>query len=101
MLKRIVCAGGILAVGVVAAWAGTAEVMESGCQTQLNMPDAVCACIGERAESELNPKQQELVVSMITKDQAASARLRGEMTVAEMTQAASWMVNTPKRCAAR
>jgi hypothetical protein len=38
---------------------------------------------------------------MITQDQATSARLRGELTVAEMTQAASWMTKTPTRCASQ
>jgi hypothetical protein len=38
---------------------------------------------------------------MITQNQAASDHLRGQMTVVEMTQAASWMTKTPSRCAAQ
>jgi hypothetical protein len=81
--------------------AGTAETMEKECLAQLNMPPAACTCIGERAESERAPKVQEFVIAMITQNQAMSARLRGELTVAEMTRAASWMTKTPTRCAAQ
>jgi hypothetical protein len=81
--------------------AGAAATMEKECLAQLNMPPSACACIGERAESELGPKLQEFVIAMITQDQATSARLRGELTVAEMTRATSWMSQTPGRCASQ
>lgn len=100
MISRLLGAtAGVMLATAGAAFAGTAETMNSECLSQLNMPASACACIGERAEAELSPKQQALVIAMVTKDQATSARLRGEMTVVEMTEAAGWMMNTPKRCA--
>ncbi len=53
------------------------------------MPLVICACIGERTQSELAPKQQEFVVAMTPSDKATSARLRGELSVVEKTQVAS------------
>lgn len=86
----------LLAAGPTAA--GTAETMQSECLAQLNLPASACACIGSSAEVDLTPKQQEFVIAMITSDEAASVRLRGELTIVELTQAASWMGNAPKRC---
>ncbi len=100
----LAAAAGLLLVcgtGWPEAEAGTSEILEGECQVQLNLSDSACTCIGEMAEADLNPKQQELVVAMVTKDEAASARLRGEMTVNEMTGAAEFMMNAPQTCAAQ
>lgn len=88
-------------LGLGQALAGTAETMEQNCLARLNLPPKACACVGNRAEIELSPGQQALVIAMITQDQAASDRLRGELSVAEITRAASWMTRTPAHCAAQ
>jgi len=80
--------------------AGTAEILEQECHKQLKLGDDACACIGERAEAQLSEQQQVLVVSLVTKDQAASGAARAKMTVEEMTEAAKFMQEAPKVCAA-
>ena len=104
MHELALAAAGLLLVlgsGGPGAVAGTSEVLERECHAQLNLPDSACTCIGDTAESDLNPKQQELVIAMVTKDEAASARLRGEMSVDEMTGAAEFMMTAPQDCAAQ
>ena len=82
-----------------AASAGTAETLEAECHLQLKLSDSGCTCMGQRAEAELNPKQQELVIAAVKKDQAAMTRAREGMAVDEMTQAGQWMMDAPGECA--
>ena len=101
MLKPVLAAVGgamVLAVQAMPAVADNADVLVEECGKQLNLGPKGCACIGERSAS-LNDKQQQLVVAMVTKDQAASAKLRGSMTVDEMTGAAQFMMSAPQLCA--
>lgn len=95
--------GGLLLLGLQApaftAAADNADILEAECQTQLNLGDAGCACIGDQAEDMLNDKQQELVVAMVTKNQAAADAVRGEMTMDEITGAANFMMSAPQLCA--
>ena len=102
VLARGVVVSGLVAVGLL--WpglvaAGTSETLEKQCHVQLKMSDGACACIGQRAEAELNAKQQEMIVAAVLKDQDAVARLRGEMTVDEMTKVGEFMMNVPGECA--
>ena len=89
---------GIQSFSLVAV-ADNAAILEEECGKQLNLGDNGCACIGARAEEVLNGKQQGLVVAMVTKDQAASAALREQMTVDEITGAANFMMEAPQVCA--
>jgi hypothetical protein len=88
-------------LSVYCAAASEAEILEKECHKQLNLGASGCACIGERASEVLNEKQQRMVVAMVTKDQAASAELRAQMSVEEMTGAANFMTETPTTCADR
>jgi hypothetical protein len=98
-LAAALCATAMtLQMPAVVAAADAADTLRSECRKQLNLGDRGCDCIGDRAEETLNHKQQAMVVAMVTKDQAASATLRGEMTVEELTGAASFMMNAPKTC---
>lgn len=75
------------------------ETLKTECHKQLNLGESGCNCIAERADQVLNPKQQALVVAMVTKDQAKSGQLRGDMTVDEMSGAAEFMMTAPQLCA--
>lgn len=96
---------GILLVGIpplaFIVAADDIEILKEECRNQLNLGDSGCACIGDRAEDVLNENQQGLVVAMVTKDQAASAALRDQMTVEEITGAANFMMEAPQFCAAQ
>lgn len=100
----IVLAGGILLIAfhafVSPAAAGNAEILEQECHKQLKLGGKACACIGERAETQLSEQQQTLVVALVTKDQAARGASQAKMTVEELTEAAEFMQDAPKVCAA-
>ena len=104
-MRRTVVAliGSIALVGIQSfshvAVADNAAILEEECGKQLNLGDNGCACIGARADEVLNDKQQGLVVAMVTKDQAASASLREQMTVEEITGVANFMMEAPQICA--
>ena len=56
------------------------------------------AATPDRAAEVLNPKQQALVVAMVTKDQTKAAQVRGQMTMDEITGAAEFMMSAPQVC---
>ncbi|MEM7224372.1 MAG: hypothetical protein AAF495_15435 [Pseudomonadota bacterium] len=87
-----------LAVSTGGVAAGTADTLSEECAAQLNMSESACACIGARAEAELNDKEQAMVVAMVQKDRAESARLRGEMTTEELTNAGNFFRTAPGVC---
>lgn len=99
----IAVAGAIFVLGLqslpVPVAAGTAETLEAECHKQLSLNDEGCECIGERAEDELNEKQQAFVIAMVTDDKAAGAELQGKMTAEELTAAAEFMMSAPSDCA--
>lgn len=99
----IAVTGAIFVLGLqalpVPVAAGTAETLEAECHKQLNLSDAGCECIGERAEDQLNDKQQALVVAMVTDNKATGTELQGQMTVEEMTEAMEFMRSAPSDCA--
>jgi len=104
-MHRLLITGAVLLIAVHAsapsAIAGTAQILEQECHKQLKMGDAACACIGERAEDQLNEQQQALVVALVTKDQATSGAARNTMSVEEMTEAGKFMQEAPTACASQ
>lgn len=86
-------------IGLAAA--GTSATLKQECLKQLNMSEKACDCIGEKAESDLNANEQAFVVAMVTNDQGAQARLRGKLTMPEMTKAGMFMSNAPLACVGR
>lgn len=82
-----------------AARAGQAEILVEECHKQLNLGESGCACIGERADRILNDKQRQLVVAMVTRDQAASSDLRAHMSDDETSGAENFMNEAPRVCA--
>ncbi|MCC2110943.1 MAG: hypothetical protein KDJ16_02800 [Hyphomicrobiales bacterium] len=87
--------------GGIPAQAGeTAEQAVEWCGKSTNMPDEICACIGRRAESDLNAKQQRFFIAMVSKNKAEQDALRGDMTVNEMTEVAMFATTSPQKCAA-
>lgn len=77
----------------------TADVAVESCLQDLNLSAVACACIGRRAEEELNEKQQKYFLSAIKNDTQAQAALRGGMTSNEMTQVSMFMTSAPRQCA--
>jgi len=78
--------------------AGAIETLRTQCGVQLNLPSSACDCIAERA-GDLSDNQQALVVAAVTDDDATAVALRAQMSIEELTQAATFMADSPAICA--
>ncbi len=81
------------------AAAGNPEILVEECHKQLKLGDSACACIGDRAEKQLNEQQQALIVALVTKNQEASNAVQANMTLEEQTGAGNFMRDAPRLCA--
>ena len=81
-------------------WAGTAQTAKTECLKQLGLSSAVCTCIGDRSERDLNPKQQKLFLAVVTKDVQARTAAQKGMTMDEMMATAKFMETVPDECGA-
>jgi hypothetical protein len=97
--SAILITGLILAVSGVPAFADAdaIETLRRECAAQLNLPPAGCDCIAEKA-GELNDNQQAFVVASVTKNEAAAAALRSQLTMTELTEAGLFMTTSPQAC---
>ena len=107
-LNRMTLGAGLAGIALLASVArpavadqGAVDTLRAECAIQLNLGAGGCNCIAETAASELSDAQQALVAAMVSQDQATAATVRSAMSVQEISEAAMFMVNTPKRCAAQ
>lgn len=84
--------------GAVSTAGETLKKTMEWCGKGTKMPEKVCECVGERAEAELNERQQRFFIAMISKNKADQDRLRGDMTVNELTQVAMLATTAPQNC---
>ncbi len=74
------------------------ETIERECGKQLRLPPGGCGCLRERA-ARLKDGQQGFVAAIVTKNEAAQTRARGNLTVQELTEAGMFMSSAPAQCA--
>lgn len=107
-MKRISCAlvpillGSLVSVAAYSsadADQASLDALREHCAARLNIGPEGCSCIADTAGKDLNDTQQSLLVAMLSDDQAAAGQLRNSMPVADVTQAAMFMVNAPAACA--
>ncbi|MCC2113852.1 MAG: hypothetical protein KDJ16_17580, partial [Hyphomicrobiales bacterium] len=68
ILTVALCLAALPACGGTSVLAGeTADQAVMWCGKSTNMPEEICACIGRRAESDLNAKQQRFFIAMVSK----------------------------------
>ncbi|WP_375202054.1 hypothetical protein [Hyphococcus sp.] len=70
------------------------------CGEQLNVPEEICTCIGEKAESDLSDLERKFAYASITGDMETTEKLRGDLGVEGSMKAGMFMVNAPAACAA-
>lgn len=101
VIKIFAAAGLALAAAVATppAQAGTAETLQSECTSQLKLSESACACIGQKAEAELNAKQQEMVIAQVQKNIEQITKLRAELSLDDVTPARQFMLEAPQVCA--
>ena len=98
---RIVCAGGMLMLTVVAVPALAQDaysILRTACADKLGADTAACECIVDTAKRTLNTKETALVVAAAQEDQAALERARQGMTGPETMNAVNFFTKTPAAC---
>ena len=73
--------------------------VQAACATLQNMPEAICACIGERSANELSADQRAFYVAALDGDDAETARLRGTMEPMALIGVVTFMRTSPAACA--
>ena len=79
-LKNVLClaVAGLVFPGL-AALADSRETIIAECHAQLQLGDAGCTCIADRAEDELSDRQQAFLIATVTDDDAARGQLVQQM----------------------
>jgi hypothetical protein len=101
LLRQALVVVGFVLTGVVAAQAGNRETIMAECAKQLQLSDSGCTCIVDRAENELSPVQQELLIAGVTDNQAGRMAAIGKMSPTEMQEVAAFMQSAPQTCSAQ
>jgi saccharopine dehydrogenase-like NADP-dependent oxidoreductase len=70
----------------------------AACATASNMPQALCACIGERSAHALSAEQRAFTVAALNGDDAETARLRATMDPMALVEAATFIRTSPSTC---
>ncbi|MCG8440410.1 MAG: hypothetical protein MI723_01245, partial [Caulobacterales bacterium] len=67
------------------------DAFTAACRDELSFPDAGCACLLDKAQGELTTRQFRFVLAMVTKDDAAIASQREEISVEDAAAAAGFV----------
>ena len=98
LLLALVAAWGPLMPSPAFASADDLATIETQCGEQLKLSKSDCACIKGKAAA-LTDNQQAFVASVVTKNKSAQKDIMQNMTVAEMTEAGTFMTTAPAQCA--
>ena len=91
--------GGALALATVGAVAGDRETIHERCGIQLQLGDAGCDCIADRAMAELNETQREFLIAAVKDDAAGRQRGYAEMSGPELMEVTNFLTQAPTDCA--
>jgi hypothetical protein len=80
------------------AGGGDIETIRTQCAAKLTMPPGGCDCIADKAGA-LNDPQQAFLAATLEDNDAEAARLRADLTVAELTEAGMFFAQAPAACA--
>jgi len=81
-----------LAAGCAGAGGFQAEFVDA-CTTSTNMEAAICECMAEKAEADLNENEREFVLAALQEDEARTEELRSELGVDGAMRAGMFMTN--------
>lgn len=108
LAKPLIRAGGIFAgafmiggllVGADPSRASTDQAeIEAACKAQLTLKPGGCACIAERAETELDDQQRRWLILRVTGDEPAAQEAQMDMTQRQLIGVATFMANAPVEC---
>lgn len=95
MLSLTVC---LLLAGCSEDGQSDAAAFLAVCETQLEVPDEVCVCMGELAASELSSDGVRWLIAAINKDAATTKALRESMPWTDLVAASMFLVSAPSQC---
>ncbi|MEE2565978.1 hypothetical protein [Hyphobacterium marinum] len=72
----------------------------AACLSASNMNEDMCRCISRHSTANLTDRSRDFLLATLTENTQEAARLRGEMTMQEASQAGMFMVNSATTCAA-
>jgi len=100
-LKKLLFAAAVLTLpwSISPVFADDEAAFVAACLSSSNMNQSLCECTAQKAKQELSPKGFDFLVATLRRDDQATAKLRTEMTVQEMTQAGMFMTRGPAQCA--
>lgn len=70
------------------------------CGEHLNVSEEICACIGDRAGTELSAEGRDLVAALLGGDEERAQELRADLDLDEITRAAMFVASAPAACVA-
>jgi hypothetical protein len=82
-----------------AAFAGDYQQIAEICAEEMNLSANVCACIGAKADQDLNDDERRLLIAMLTHDGQTAAELRTTLPFESKTKAGMFMTRAPANCA--
>jgi len=96
--KSFLAAAMVLAGSTALAGEAEQQAVRAQCEAEMTVPAGVCDCLGGKA-AELTEGQQQLLFAMVTHDDARAASLRGQLSVQETVQVATFHVHQVPACA--
>ena len=97
-LRCLAVAGVAAALAPLPAAAQSAADAAAACSAGTNLPEAVCACVGERAADELNDTQRQWYIHAAGGETDAAQALLGSMSASEIADAATFARTAPMEC---
>ncbi|MCB9957561.1 MAG: hypothetical protein H6843_03000 [Rhodospirillaceae bacterium] len=88
----------VVALAPAPASAQSAADAAAACSAGSNLPEAVCACVGERAADQLNDTQRQWYIHAASGDSDAAQALLGSMSPTETIEAATFARTAPVDC---
>jgi len=75
-----------------------AEEISAMCVQILNLGEADCACVGEKAMADLTAREADYVLAMVEADPTSADEMRSELSLDEVTHAADFLKSARAAC---
>lgn len=75
------------------------DTVEAACNDELNVDEAICSCLSERALANLSEDGAHWLAAAIRKDEATTAEMRESLPWTELLAANMFLVSAPTACA--
>lgn len=82
-----------------AAFADDRDIILESCKSALGMSESACNCIADKVEKNFDPKQKAFFLAVIQSNGAEATRLKGGMSVKQLTEVGNGMESMPATCA--